>query len=85
MTTVTSHEEILAGLQEICREVFENPALVISASTTAEDVPNWDSLQHLNIVAASEQRFGVRFRTSEVEGLKNVGDFVSLVAAKQKR
>lgn len=84
MTTAT-HDDLLAGLQEICRELFENPALTIDENTTAEDVPHWDSLQHLNIVAAAEQRFGVRFRTSEVEGLKNVGDFVALVAAKQGR
>jgi acyl carrier protein len=84
MTTAATHDGILAELQEICREVFENPELVITASTTAEDVPHWDSLNHLNVVAAAEQRFGIRFRTSEVEGLKNVGDFVSLVAAKRK-
>lgn len=84
MTTAATHDGILAELQEICREVFENPELVITETTTAEDVPHWDSLNHLNVVAAAEQRFGVRFRTSEVESLKNVGDFVGLVAAKRK-
>lgn len=85
MSATTTHQHILLELQEICREVFEDPALTISEATTAEDVPHWDSLNHLNVVAAAEQRFGVRFRTSEVEGLKNVGDFVGLVAAKQGR
>jgi acyl carrier protein len=75
--------KVLAEVQEICREVFENPDLVITETTTADDVQHWDSLNHLNIVVAAEQRFGVRFRTSEVEGLKNVGDFVSLVLSKQ--
>ncbi len=78
------HSRILTELQDICREVFENPGLTLTESTTAEDVPHWDSLNHLNVVAAAEQRFGIRFRTSEVEGLKNIGDFVCLVAAKQK-
>jgi acyl carrier protein len=82
--TPATHDSILAELQEICREVFESPELVITETTTAEDVPHWDSLNHLNVVAAAEQRFGVRFRTSEVESLKNVGDFVGLVAAKRK-
>jgi acyl carrier protein len=85
MSTMTAHDDILAGLQEICREVFENPELTLSETTTAEDVEHWDSLNHLNIVAAAEQRFGVRFRTSEIEGLKNIGEFVALVAARQKR
>lgn len=76
--------DVLSGLQEICREVFENPSLTLTAETTAQDVPNWDSLNHLNIVVAAEQRFGVRFRTSEIEGLHNVGDFITLVLAKKR-
>ncbi len=77
------YAKVLTELQEICREVFENPGLVITETTTADDVEHWDSLNHLNIVVAAEQRFGVRFRTSEVEGLKNVGDFVGLVLSKR--
>jgi acyl carrier protein len=76
--------DTLEGLQDICREVFEDPSLQLTLETTAEDVPNWDSFTHLNIVAAVEQRFGVRFRTSEIESLKNVGDFVEMIDAKRK-
>lgn len=84
-TELSGFNDVLTGLQEICREVFENPSLTLSPETTAEDVPNWDSFNHLNIVVAAEQRFGVRFRTSEVEALHNVGDFVNLVLAKKSR
>lgn len=85
MTATIENQNILLELQEICREVFENPDLTISETTTAEDVEHWDSLNHLNVVAAAEQRFGIRFRTSEIEGLKNVGEFVGLIAAKQSK
>lgn len=77
-------DNVLSGIQAVCREVFEDPSLVLTPQTTAEDVPNWDSLNHLNVVAVVEQRFGVRFRTSELESLRNIGDFVSTVLAKQK-
>ena len=77
-------DAVLTGIQAVCREVFENPALVITPEMTAEDVPNWDSLNHLNIVASVEHRFGIRFRTSEIEKLRNVGDFVSMILSKQK-
>jgi acyl carrier protein len=77
--------DTFARLQEICREVFEDPSLQLAPETTADDVPNWDSFTHLNIVAAVEQRFGVRFRTSEIESLKNVGDFVHMIEAKSHR
>jgi acyl carrier protein len=77
-------DSVLLGIQAVCREVFENPSLVLTPETTADDVPNWDSLNHLNVVASVEQRFGIRFRTSELESLRNIGDFVSIVRAKQK-
>jgi acyl carrier protein len=81
----TMADDTLAKLQDICREVFEDPSLRLTPETTAEDVPNWDSFNHLNIVAAAEQRFGVRFRTSEIESLKNVGEFVEMIDSKRKR
>lgn len=83
MTTI-DFDKVLLGVQDICREVFENPSLVLTKDTTAEDVPNWDSFNHLNIVVAVEQRFGIRFRTSEVEGLRNVGELVEMVLSKQR-
>jgi acyl carrier protein len=81
----TMADDTLAKLHDICREVFEDPSLRLTPETTAEDVPNWDSFNHLNIVAAAEQRFGVHFRTSEIESLKNVGDFVGMIDSKRKR
>jgi acyl carrier protein len=77
--------DTLAKLQEICRELFEDPSLHLTPETTAEDVRGWDSFSHLNIVAAAEQRFGIRFRTSEIEGLKNVGDFVAVIDGKRNK
>jgi acyl carrier protein len=76
--------DTLTKLQDVCREIFENPSLQLAPETTAKDVPNWDSFTHLNIVAAVEQRFGIRFRTSEIESLKNVGDFVKAIDAKRR-
>ena len=73
---------ILAALTDILREVFEDPTLTPTMATTAEDVPEWDSMNHINIVVEAERKFGVKFRTSEIEELRNVGDFVNLIGAK---
>ncbi len=78
------HAEILAALTEILREVFEDPQLNPTPETTADDVPGWDSMNHINIVVEAERRFGVKFRTSEIEELRNVGDFVNLIATKMQ-
>jgi acyl carrier protein len=72
-------QDILNGLTEIFRDVFDDPALVISNETTADDVDEWDSVNHINIVVAAEMRFGVKFKIAEIESLKNVGELVHLI------
>jgi acyl carrier protein len=76
------HASILGKLTDIFRDVFDDPSLTIQPSTTADDVPGWDSMNHITIVVEAEQKFGVKFRTSEIEELRNVGDFVNLIASR---
>ena len=75
--------ETYAALTETIRDVFDDDAIAIGPETTAADIPEWDSQAHINLVVAVESRFGVRFRTAEFESLRNVGDFVRLIMAKQ--
>jgi acyl carrier protein len=75
--------EIYSELTDVMREVFDDDSLEIGPMTTAENVDGWDSQAHITLIVATEVRFGVRFRTAEVEGLKNVGELVRLIAAKQ--
>jgi acyl carrier protein len=77
--------EILAVIQQIMREYFDDDDLIIEASTTANDVEAWDSMNHLNIIIALEQRFKIKFLTSEVEALHNVGDLVAAIGRKLAR
>jgi acyl carrier protein len=75
--------DILQGLREIIEDVLGVDGARISAQTTAADVPEWDSLAHINIIVAAEQRFGVKFGTAEIDELRTVGDFVDLIARKR--
>ena len=77
--------EILAIIQQIMREYFDEDDLVITPQTTANDVEAWDSMNHLNIIIALEQRFKIKFLTSEVEALHNVGDLVSTISRKTSK
>ncbi len=77
-----TRDEIFAALTGVFRDVFDDDTIVLHENTTAEDIPDWDSQTHINLTLAAEMRFGVRFRTSELDSLKNVGDFVSLIEAK---
>ncbi|OGH56882.1 MAG: hypothetical protein A3G34_06910 [Candidatus Lindowbacteria bacterium RIFCSPLOWO2_12_FULL_62_27] len=57
----------------------------LTEQTTAPEVPGWDSLNHVNVILAVEQKFAVRFKNLEILKLKNVGDLQRLVDAKLGR
>ncbi len=77
-----TNADILAGLTEIFHEILDDDSITLTTDTTADDVDGWDSFNHINILVAAESRFHVKFRTAEIEELKNVGDFVQLIAQK---
>jgi acyl carrier protein len=72
-------KDILSKLASLIEDLLELDNLVLTRSTTANDVPGWDSLAHVRIVVAAEQAFGVRFSTGEITSLKNVGDLEDLI------
>ena len=76
--------DIYAQLTEIFRDIFDDPSLVVTPEMSAKDIPEWDSFNHINIIVAAEQRFGVKFRTADIDGLKSVGEFAELIARKSR-
>lgn len=82
MTTLT-HDDILGQLTSIFRTVFDDDSLVLNDATTAQDVAGWDSMNHITVVVEAERHFGIKVRTAEIEELRNVGDFVSLIQRKR--
>ena len=77
-----TREQTFATLTAVFRDVFDDDSIVLGENTTADDIADWDSQSHITLILAAEQRFGVKFRTSEIDSLKNVGDFASLIDAK---
>jgi acyl carrier protein len=80
-----TRDEIYAALTEVFHDVFDDDTIKLRDDMTANDVAEWDSQSHINLILAAEMRFGVRFRTSELDSLKNVGDFVSAIQSKLER
>ena len=78
-------DHIIAEVTQIIRDVLELPDLVITVATHAENVEEWDSFNQVNIVVALEAKFGVKFKTSEFEAVRNVGQLVQLIQEKLKR
>jgi acyl carrier protein len=80
-----SEEDIYARLTQVMQDVFDNDDLEIGPSTTARDVPGWDSQAHVLLIVAAEQHFGIRFKTAEFESLQNVGEFATMIRDKLAR
>jgi acyl carrier protein len=77
-----SEVEIYRQLATVFAEVFDDDTIELSQETTADDIADWDSFNHVTLVVAIEQRFGIKFGTAEIEGLRNVGEMVALIARK---
>ncbi len=69
-------------LNDIFRQVFDDSSIVIKRETTADDIDEWDSLSHINLVIAVETKFGIKFALGELQALKNVGEMVDLIEKK---
>jgi acyl carrier protein len=74
--------DILAKVAASIASVLDQPNLVVTMRTTADDVEGWDSFNHVNIVVAIESQFGITFNAAEVEELRAVGEFVKLIEEK---
>ena len=76
--------EIKGRLQNVFRKVFQDPALVIELHYTAADIPGWESLTHMLLIAETEDFFSIQFTFEEVSKFKTIGDMAQLIAEKIK-
>jgi len=72
-------------LNTIFRNVFGDKSLVINRESTADDVDDWDSLTHMNLVMTIERQLKISFALGELETLQNVGQMFDLINAKLAR
>jgi acyl carrier protein len=80
--TGPTRSDIFERLTAIFRNVFDDDSIALTEQTTARDIPQWDSLNHINLVIAVEQKFKVRFNTAQVAKMSNVGEFVNAILIK---
>ena len=79
-----TREEIFQKLDEVFQDVFDDETITVQDSTTADDIEDWDSLEHINLVVAVEKCFGMKFTMGEVTGMKNVGAMVDIILERGK-
>jgi len=74
--------EILKQVNDIFIDVLDNEDIVLTYETTADDVEDWDSLNHIQLVVAVEKKFKIRFTSQEIQSWKNVGEMLDCIASK---
>lgn len=78
-------EQILADVQDIFRDVFDEEDLVIKDETNADDIEDWDSLAQVRLTVAVEKKFGIKFDFGELTALHNVGEMLELIGKKMEK
>lgn len=74
-----TREDVYEKLNEVFQDVFDDEDISVNDYTTADDIEDWDSLEHINLVVAVEKKFSIKFNMGEVNAFKNVGEMVDII------
>lgn len=78
-------EEVFKRLNQIFQDVFDDESITVQDATTADDIEDWDSLEHINLVVAIEKEFDIKFNMGDVSKMKNVGEMADLIQQRGKQ
>ncbi len=73
--TASTFEQV----RNVASDIFGIPADKITAESSPETIENWDSMQHLNLVLAIEEKFRVQLDPEDIEQMKNIAAVATLV------
>lgn len=73
---------IIEELQDIFRDIFDDEDIVITKETTSEDIDDWDSLTHMQLILEIEKHYNIKFTTAEIKKAANVGEFIKIIEGK---
>lgn len=80
-----TREEAFVRVNQVFRDVFDDESITVTDVTTADDIEDWDSLEHINLILALEEEFGMKFSMGEVTGMENVGAAVDIILERASR
>ena len=72
-------KEVYERLNNVFREVFDDDSIVLNDNTTSDDIEDWDSFEHINLVVAVEEEFSFKIPMGKVVTMKNVGEMVDII------
>ena len=79
---MSQHNHILNILSNVIKNFFQKENIAITLTTTANDIEEWDSLNHMNLIRAIEEEFKIEFDFFEIMDFENIGELVRSIQQK---
>jgi len=77
-------DEVFKIVQNIFRDIFDIEDLIINNQTNADEIEDWDSLNHILLVSSIEKEFKIKFALGELVEIKDVGSMINMMIEKIK-
>ena len=74
-----TREEVFERLNKAFQEVFDDETIEVNDDTTSEDIDDWDSFEHINLIVAVEEEFSIKIPMGKVVTMKNVGEMADII------
>ena len=74
-----TRESVFERLNKVFRTVFDDDSITVGETTTSEDIEDWDSFEHINLVVAIEDEFSFKIPMNKVVSMKNVGEMADII------
>lgn len=78
----TDRTALLALIRDNLSEIVEDPDLEITEASNADDVPDWDSINHVKLIIILEGELGIRFEADEIAEIQNVGQLIDAIGGR---
>ena len=72
-------EDVFDKLTEVFRDVFDDESIRVTEATTSNDIADWDSLEHINLIAAVDQESHIKSNMGQLVSIKNVGELADIL------
>ena len=79
-----TEQMIFERLNDVFRDIFDDDSITVGRETTADDIEDWDSIEHITLIGAVEDEFKMRFKMGEVSGMKDVGEMIGIIEQRGK-
>jgi acyl carrier protein len=73
---------ILSKTSAILADILDVDELDLEETTVADDIEDWDSVNHVKLMIALEAEFKIRFESNEITAPGNVGELLDLIESK---